>query len=291
MSSTNPNQGYGQGYQQNPYGANTPNQMNQQYGNGYNAYQNAGYQQGGYQGNYQNPPMGSPVINAQPFRVTEKMAQRSITRAYGEMTIALLISAVVAAVTAYSGLALNLLRGWGQLAYWGAAIVALVFAFVLPAGMQKRSVAANRALFYAFAAVMGFSLSTLLYVYSPSSIIFALGITAAFFLCLTMIGLTTKINVLRWGPVLTVSLLVLVIAEILLMIFGGSQAWMLVTAVSLIIFSGMTIHDAKSTQVMLAQCTSQEMYEKISILAAMNLYLDFINLFQNILYLIGGNDR
>lgn len=278
MSSSNPNQGYGPGYQNNVY---PPNSYP---ADGHQTYQNA-------QGGQTAYGQGSPVINAQPFQVTEQMARRSVTRAYGEMTIALLISAAVAALTAFSGLALRLLTGWGQLAYWGAAIVALVFAFVLPAGMQKRSVAANRALFYAFAAVMGFSLSTLLYAYSPSSIIMALGITAAFFLCLTMIGLTTKINVLRWGPVLTVALLVLIVAELLLSLFGGSQAWMVVTAISLVIFAGMTVHDAKATQVMLDQCSSQEMYEKVSILAAMNLYLDFINLFENLLYLFGNSDR
>ncbi len=285
MSSSNPNQGYGPGYQNNGYAPNSAPST------GYQNYQTAPGYQGGYQGQQAAYGQGSPVINAQPFQVTEQMARRSVTRAYGEMTIALLISAAVAALTAFSGLALRLLTGWGQLAFWGAAIVALVFAFVLPAGMQKRSVAANRALFYAFAAVMGFSLSTLLYAYSPTSIIMALGITAAFFLCLTMVGLTTKINVLRWGPVLTVALVVLIIAELLLSFFGGSQAWMVVTAISLVIFAGMTIHDAKATQVMLGQCSSQEMYEKVSILAAMNLYLDFINLFENLLYLFGGSDR
>lgn len=242
-------------------------------------------------GSYANNGYAGPVMDGQAFQVTEQMARRSVTRAYGEMTIALVISAIVAAVTAYSGLALRLLTGWGQVAWWVAGIATLVIALVLPSGMQKRSVAANRTLFYVFAAIMGFSMSLLLYVYSPSSVIFAFGITAAYFLCLTMVGLTTKINVLRWGPVLSIALIVLIVAEILLSFFGGSQAWMVVTAIALVIFSGMTIHDAKSTQVMIAQCTSQEMYEKISILAAMNLYLNFINLFENILYLIGSNDR
>lgn len=271
MNSMQPQQGYGQS-RQNMYG---PNAVP---GNAFGANQ-------GFAG-----PQG-PVINGQGFRVTEEMARRSVSRAYGEMTIALLISAAVAAATAYSGLALRLLMGWGQVALWGAGIFALVVAFILPAGMQRRSVAANRALFYVFAAVMGFSLSTLLYAYSASSIIFALGITAAFFLCLTMVGLTTKINVLRWGPVLTVSLLVLIVVELLLGLFGGPQAWMIVSALALVIFAGMTIHDAKSTQLLLDHCGSEEMYEKISILAAMNLYLDFVNLFESLLYLIGDNNR
>lgn len=273
MSGMNPNQGYGQGYGSGFQGQN-PGQMNQNYGN-------RGY----------GPQAASRVIDEQPFTVTEEMANRSVSRAYGEMTIALLISAVMAAITAYSGLAYRLLMGWGQMAYWGAVIATVVIAFALPAGMQNRSVGANRALFYVFAAVMGFTLSTLLYAYSPTSIIFALGITAAYFLCLTMVGLTTKINVLRWQPVLTVGLIVLVVVELLLSLFGGSQAWMIVSAISLILFSGMTIHDAKSTQVMLSQCASQEMYQKVSILAAMNLYLDFINLFENLLYLFGNSDR
>ena len=114
-----------------------------------------------------------------------------------------------------------------------------------------------------------------------------------FFFALTMFGRTTKINMLKAGPILFVGLIVLIIAEVILMIFApGNTTLMIVSAIGLLLFAGMTVYDAQATRAMLEQYSAQgpEMVKKVSILCALNLYLDFVNMFMYILQLLGNRD-
>ena len=113
------------------------------------------------------------------------------------------------------------------------------------------------------------------------------------FFALTMFGRTTKINMLKAGPILFVGLIVLIIAEVILMIFApGNTTLMIVSAIGLLLFAGMTVYDAQATRAMLEQYSAQgpEMVKKVSILCALNLYLDFVNMFMYILQLLGNRD-
>ena len=108
-----------------------------------------------------------------------------------------------------------------------------------------------------------------------------------------MLGMTTKVNVLKAGPVLMVGLIVLIVAEVLLMIFApGQTTLMLVSAIGLVLFAGMTVYDAQSTRALFAQYAGQgeEMIKKVSIICALNLYLDFVNIFLYVLQLLGDRD-
>jgi FtsH-binding integral membrane protein len=167
----------------------------------------------------------------------------------------------------------------------------VVLAVVLGARALKMNPATARVLFYVYAATMGFSLSTIFFVFDLGSIGVALGLTAAFFLCLTMIGLTTKVNILKAGPIFMVGLIVLIIAEVVLMFLNVSGMTMIVAGISLILFAGLTMYDAQSTRAMYQQLgTSDVMVKRISILAALNLYLDFINMFMSLLQLFGSRN-
>ena len=108
-----------------------------------------------------------------------------------------------------------------------------------------------------------------------------------------MFARTTKFNMLKAGPVLFVALIVLIVAEVLLMIFApGNTTLMLVSAIGLVLFAGMTVYDAQKTRAMLDQYRNQgpEMVKKVSILCALSLYLDFVNMFLYILQLLGNRD-
>ena len=124
---------------------------------------------------------------------------------------------------------------------------------------------------------MGFTLSSIFMVYDLGSIGVALGVTAAFFFALTMFGMTTKFNMLKAGPILMIGLIVLIISQIVL---------------AFVQVDGMTIYDAQSTRALLTEYEAQgpEMVKKISILCALNLYLDFVNMFLYILQLLGNRD-
>ena len=98
---------------------------------------------------------------------------------------------------------------------------------------------------------------------------------------------------LKAGPVLLAGLIVLIIAEVLLAIFApGDTALMLISAIGLVLFAGMTVYDAQATRALFAQYAGEgpDMIKKISILCALNLYLDFVNMFLYILRLFGSRN-
>ena len=108
-----------------------------------------------------------------------------------------------------------------------------------------------------------------------------------------MFSLTTKFDMLKAGPILMVGLVVLIISQIVLMFVPGSTTGMrIICAFGLILFAGMTLYDAQQTRALFSAYEAQEpeMIKKISIICALNLYLDFVNMFLYILQLFGSRD-
>ena len=198
----------------------------QQPGNG-DPYYGGNQQQPAYgqqqygQSQYSYAPNGTAAINAQTIYSREQVqaAQRaSVTRAYGEMTLGLIITAVVAVVAQMTGAYVSFIESTGLIGFFGFAIVQVVLA----ARIMKIKASTARVMFYVYAALMGFTLSSIFLVYSISDIGVALVLCAAFFFVLTMFSLTTKFDMLKAGPILMVGLVVLIISQIVLMFVPGS---------------------------------------------------------------------
>ena len=284
---------YGGNQQQPAYG--------QQPGNG-DPYYGGNQQQPAYgqqqygQSQYSYAPNGTAAINAQTIYSREQVqaAQRaSVTRAYGEMTLGLIITAVVAVVAQMTGAYVSFIESTGLIGFFGFAIVQVVLAVALGARIMKIKASTARVMFYVYAALMGFTLSSIFLVYSISDIGVALVLCAAFFFVLTMFSLTTKFDMLKAGPILMVGLVVLIISQIVLMFVPGSTTGMrIICAFGLILFAGMTLYDAQQTRALFSAYEAQgpEMIKKISIICALNLYLDFVNMFLYILQLFGSRD-
>ena len=233
---------------------------------------------------------GQTTIDATPAYAYERAEHVSITRAYGEMTIGLLITAAVAIFTQNSAFYLTFLRATRALGVWLPAIVQIGMAVYLGVRVMKMSPAAARVCFYIFAALMGVTMSTIFGAYNLGTIGFAFLISAGFYFALTMFGLTTKANMLKAGPVLMIALIVLIVAQVILMFVAPTDTMLkVISAIGIILFAGMTIYDAQFTRAAFAQYAAQgpEMIKRISILCALNLYLDFINMFLYVLQLVG----
>ncbi|OZG58581.1 Inhibitor of apoptosis-promoting Bax1 [Bifidobacterium myosotis] len=271
--------GYGQQYAQNGYGQ--YGQQNFQYANA----QNATYQ-------YAPAGAGTGAINTTMTYNYEQARRVSVTKVYGEMTLGLIVTAVVAVLGQITGAYATFLMATGMVGLIGLCVAQVALAVVLGMRVTKMKSGTARLMFYVYAALMGFTLSSIFMVYDLGSIGLALGITAAFFFALTMFGMTTKINMLKAGPILMVALLVLIISQFVLMFLPVGGMTRIVCAIGLVIFAGMTIYDAQSTRALLTEYEAQgpEMVKKISILCALNLYLDFVNMFLYILQLLGNRD-
>lgn len=157
--------------------------------------------------------------------------------------------------------------------------------------LSKMSVSSARVLFLVYAALLGVTFSTIGLAYSMSTIIFAFLITAVYFGSLIVIGFTTKMNLLRFGPILIGGLLTLIIVEVVMMLFRVSTDTMLFSAIGLILFTGLTAYDAQKMSVLYYQNEGNpEALKTLSIYSAFELYLDFINIFLYILRFLRDND-
>ena len=236
---------------------------------------------------------GSPV-DARTAYAYERAQRVSTTKAYGEMTLGLVVTAVVAVLTQATGLLYSYLNATGALGWIMLAVVQVGLAIVLASRVMSMRPATARVMFYIYAALMGFTLSSIFAVYSLGSIGIVLGLCAGFFFILTMLGLTTKVNLLKAGPILLAGLLMLIIAQVVLMFVAPNDTTMrIVATLGLILFAAMTAHDAQATRAIFTQYATQgpEMVERVSILCALNLYLDFVNMFLYLLQLFGGGSR
>lgn len=289
-------------------------QYNPQYNTpDYNAAQQSGYgqqyAQSGYGQDYYAQPQGAPTYQYAPQDAAgagagaatinttmtynyEEARRVSVTKVYGEMTIGILVTAVVAVLGQITGAYYSFLMATGMVGLIGLCVVQITLAVVLGMRVTKMKSATARVMFYVYAALMGFTLSSIFMVYDLGSIGVALGVTAAFFFALTMFGMTTKFNMLKAGPILMIGLIVLIISQIVLAFVQVDGMTKIVCAIGLILFAGMTIYDAQSTRALLTEYEAQgpEMVKKISILCALNLYLDFVNMFLYILQLLGNRD-
>ena len=257
-----------------------------------------GFQNGGgndmrqspYQRPYQDP--AAPVIDGQATYSFEHAQRVSITRAYAEMTVGIVITAIVAVLTQMTNALYQFLAVTGGLGWIGLAIVQVVMAVALGARIMKMRPATARILFYVYAALMGFTLSSIFAIYDLGSIGMTLALSAGFFFALTMLSLTTKRDMLKAGPILFVALLVLIVGQIIFMFIAPSDTTvMVISAIGLIIFAGLTAYDAQKTRALFAQFAGQpQMIERLSIICALNLYLDFVNMFLYLLRLVGNRN-
>lgn len=281
-------QQYGATYSDNTFGTNS-----QQYAG--QPVSNQGFFQpnmSGAQYAYANSTSGSTTMDAQVAYSVENAKRVSIARAYGEMTIGLLITAVVAVFSISSGALYSFLIATGGWGWIGLAVAQIGLAIFLGVKAMSMNPSLARVMFYLYAALMGFTLSSVFLVYDLGTIGMSFGICAGFFFILTMLALTTKRDMLKAGPILMVGLLVLIVGQVILMFLAPSNTtMMLVSAVGVIIFAGLTAYDAQKTRVLFAQYSADPvMIKRVSIISALNLYLDFINMFLYLLRIFGGRN-
>jgi uncharacterized protein len=169
----------------------------------------------------------------------------------------------------------------------------LVMVFIFGAMINKMSVAAAQLFFYAFAAAMGLSISFIFVIYSGISITQTFLVTAAAFAGLSLYGYTTKRDLSAMGAFLVMGLIGLIIASIVNIFIASSALQFAISAIGVLIFAGLTAWDTqkiKGEYIAHAQHGDQEWLGKAAIMGALNLYMDFINLFMFMLRFMGNRN-
>lgn len=235
-------------------------------------------------GNY-GGPSGDPIMKNP---VMTSRIQKSILKAYGLMFAGLLTSAAVAFVFYYFDLTLKMLMSFPMLALLLPIVqIGLTIAFTFQ--MRKASVSTLNVLFFIYAATMGISLSTLAYAYTYGVIFLAFLIAALYFGTLVFIGFTAKRDLTKIGTIALAALVVLLISQLVMMLFRVNMDTRIIAAAGLLIFAGLTAWDVQRlNQTMLYTDGEPVAQQKWAVFFALELYLDFINIFLYILRLLGS---
>jgi uncharacterized protein len=171
---------------------------------------------------------------------------------------------------------------------WVIMLAPLAFVLVLSFGITKLSVGATQALFWAFAAVMGLSLSSIFLVYTLTSISQVFFISAATFLAMSLYGYTTKSDLTRFGSFLMMGLIGVVIASVVNIFLHSTGLSFAISIVGVLVFVGLTAWDTQRIKESYDVGFGHEVLQKGAIMGALSLYLDFINLFLMLLRLFGN---
>lgn len=174
---------------------------------------------------------------------------------------------------------------------WVLMLAPLAFVLVLSFGLHKLSAAATQMTFWAFAAIMGLSISSIFLVYTGESIVQTFFVTAGAFAALSLYGYTTKRDLSGWGSFLIMGVVGLIIASILNWFLQSSALAFAVSVIGLLVFAGLTAYDTQRIKdEYLVIRHDAEMVAKASVMGALSLYLDFINMFMFLLSFLGNRE-
>ncbi|MXQ06495.1 BAX inhibitor (BI)-1/YccA family protein [Alphaproteobacteria bacterium GH1-50] len=234
-----------------------------------------------------------------------------MNKVYGTMSVGMLITALAA--WAISGLAVTsdpsatgimiregeYLSGLGAAIYtsplrWVVMLAPLAFVFFGWGAMMRRaSSGAVQLAFFAFAALIGLSLSSIFLVFTDYSIVQTFLVTAIAFSGLSLWGYTTKKDISGWGSFLIMGVIGLLVAMVINMFLGSPAMMFAISAIGVLIFAGLTAfytQDIKNTYVAHAAHGDQEWLDKAAYDGALSLYISFLNMFQFLLMFMGNQE-
>jgi len=170
---------------------------------------------------------------------------------------------------------------------WVIAFAPLGIVMWMSFGLAKMSASKAQTLFWVFAALMGASLSSIFMVYVGASIARVFFITAGTFAAMSLYGYTTKSDLSKLGSFLMMGLIGIIIASIVNIFIKSTQMEFIISILGVLIFVGLTAYDTQKIKDMYYDGGDSEVMAKKSIMGALTLYLDFINLFIMLLRVFG----
>ncbi len=170
---------------------------------------------------------------------------------------------------------------------WIATLAPLGLLLLVSFRAATMSTGAVQAVYWAVTALMGVSLSVLLFTYTGASVARTFFITAAAFGSLSLYGYTTKRDLTAMGKFLFMGVIGLILASIVNMIWPSGTMSFVISAAGVLIFSGLIAYDTQKIKEQYAAAWGTDTAEKVAIFGALSLYLDFVNLFQFLMMFLG----
>ena len=206
---------------------------------------------------------------------------------YMWMTLALGITGVVALYVAQSADLLYTLFS-NSILFWGLIIAEFALVMVISARLLKMSFTTALMLFMLYSVINGLTLSVIFALYTKASVASTFFVTAGTFGIMSLIGYFTKKDLSKFGGILFMLLIGLVIATLVNIFWANDTLYWITTYAGVLIFVGLTVYDTNKIKRMLESSYGEdEVTQKLALMGALTLYLDFINLFLYLLRILG----
>jgi hypothetical protein len=215
------------------------------------------------------------------YRSAEEV-NNAMARVYGYMGLAVLTSMIVSYLVGNSTSLMTFF--FTGIMKWIVIFAPLAAILVASFAMEKFSKAGLQLFLHGFAALMGLSFATIFVIYTMGSIVSAFMGAAILFGVMSGYGYFTKRSLDSMGKFMFVGLIAIIIASIVNIFIGSTVMQMVISALAIIIFLGLTAYDTQQIR----EAVSQDNDGKAELIGALTLYLDFINIFLNLLQLFGG---
>ncbi|MCY7339540.1 MAG: Bax inhibitor-1/YccA family protein [Sphingomonas bacterium] len=226
-----------------------------------------------------------PAISVGVPRAARDVGLRSyMLSVYNYMASGVLLTGIVALLFANSGMAAQVMATPLR---WVIMLAPLAFVMVMSFGINRLSTGTLQLLFWAFATAMGLSMSTIFLVYTGTSIAQTFFAVSAAFMGLSLYGYTTKKDLSGFGTFLIMGVVGLLVAMVINIFLRSPAMQMAISAIGVLLFAGLTAYDTQKIKSMYAHVAGTDMMGKTVIMGALNLYLDFINMFTFLLSFMG----
>lgn len=213
--------------------------------------------------------------------------RRHMLSIYNYMTSGVLLTGIVALLMAQSGMAEAMIMSPIR---WLVMLSPLAIVIAMSFGANRFGTGALQVMFWSFAALMGASLSTIFLVYTGASIATTFFATSAAFAGLSLVGYTTKKDLSGMGSFLIMGVVGILIAMVINMFVQSTMMQLGISILGVLIFAGLTAYDTQRLKMQYHQLAGTEFAGKAVVLGALSLYLDFINMFQFLLYFMGSRE-
>ena len=174
---------------------------------------------------------------------------------------------------------------------WGVIIAELILVVTVSGAINRLSLSVATLLFIVYSVLNGALLSSVFLVYTASSVATVFFITAGTFAAMALVGYTTKTDLSSMGKILLMALIGMIIATIVNLFVKSTGLELIISYIGVLVFVGLTAYDSQKIKQMLLQAPdASEGAQKVALLGALSLYLDFINLFLYLLRIFGRRD-
>lgn len=214
-------------------------------------------------------------------------ARRFIARVYGWMAVALILSAASAFFAANSELAFNLIWGGRHIGFYVLVALEILLVVIISATLPKIPVGFAGFLFVLYSVINGLTLSAIFLVFTIKSIGTVFLISAGMFFAMSLYGRFTKQDLNSAGRYLMMAIFGLVIASVVNLLLKSDILQWIISMVTLVVFIGLTAYDTNKIVRASQLADGSDTFKKAAIYGALELYLDFLNIFLSLLNLFG----